>query len=293
MMIRSGSLLMATGLLHEVVGIHECWPELVSMGRAGVWDSVVPASPMRMAVLWFLAFGLALLAVAALLLHVETTLQRPLPRSAGLWLLLLGVAVVLPMPRSGAWLLFPQALLVFVRAGRYRPQHVSSALGPMLREANHVDVRTMDTSGSLRGFAAAMLAYQPRWVTALYHVRRVLVRALGMKQDGVPHAATFSAATLPSAEGEKVGFFTVRMATSDVWAAEAEEKHLRATLAVVAAPGPIGLRPLHVVTIVHYKHWTGPVYFNLIRPFHHLVVGAMMRSVATGERGSHYQRHHR
>ncbi|MCP4630164.1 MAG: DUF2867 domain-containing protein [bacterium] len=28
----------------------------------------------------------------------------------------------------------------------------------------------------------------------------------------------------------------------------------------------------YVITVVHYKHWTGPVYFNLIRPFHHLVV---------------------
>ncbi|MCP5103876.1 MAG: DUF2867 domain-containing protein, partial [bacterium] len=34
----------------------------------------------------------------------------------------------------------------------------------------------------------------------------------------------------------------------------------------------------HVVTIVHYKHWTGPVYFNLIRPFHHLVIRRMMKA---------------
>lgn len=29
------------------------------------------------------------------------------------------------------------------------------------------------------------------------------------------------------------------------------------------------------ITTVYYKHWTGPVYFNLIRPFHHLVVSRM------------------
>ena len=34
------------------------------------------------------------------------------------------------------------------------------------------------------------------------------------------------------------------------------------------------------VPIVDYRHWTGPVYFNVIRPFHHLVVAAMLRSAA-------------
>ena len=32
------------------------------------------------------------------------------------------------------------------------------------------------------------------------------------------------------------------------------------------------------LTVVHYKHWTGPVYFNVIRPFHHLVVRQMARA---------------
>ncbi|UCD31297.1 MAG: DUF2867 domain-containing protein [Desulfobacterales bacterium] len=34
----------------------------------------------------------------------------------------------------------------------------------------------------------------------------------------------------------------------------------------------------YVMTTVFYKHWTGQVYFNLIRPFHHLVVARMAKS---------------
>ena len=37
----------------------------------------------------------------------------------------------------------------------------------------------------------------------------------------------------------------------------------------------------YVVTAVNYKHWTGPVYFNLIRPFHHLVVSRMAKHGVT------------
>ncbi len=33
----------------------------------------------------------------------------------------------------------------------------------------------------------------------------------------------------------------------------------------------------YVITTVFYKHWTGPVYFNYIRPFHHLVVSQMAK----------------
>ncbi|WP_422698682.1 DUF2867 domain-containing protein [Desulfosarcina cetonica] len=31
---------------------------------------------------------------------------------------------------------------------------------------------------------------------------------------------------------------------------------------------------------MRYRNWTGPVYFNLIRPFHHLVVREMMKAGA-------------
>jgi hypothetical protein len=32
---------------------------------------------------------------------------------------------------------------------------------------------------------------------------------------------------------------------------------------------------------VHYKHWAKPVCFNLIRPFHHLVVSRMAKPGVT------------
>ena len=62
--------------------------------------------------------------------------------------------------------------------------------------------------------------------------------------------------------------------------AEVDDKHLRAALGVVQEPAAEGRRRLRVFTIVHYKNWAGPLYFNLIRPFHHMVVTAMMRAGA-------------
>ncbi|MGE6761631.1 DUF2867 domain-containing protein [Corallococcus interemptor] len=34
----------------------------------------------------------------------------------------------------------------------------------------------------------------------------------------------------------------------------------------------------------HYRNWAGPVYFNVIRPFHHLVVARMARHGALAVR---------
>jgi hypothetical protein len=80
--------------------------------------------------------------------------------------------------------------------------------------------------------------------------------------------------------GDEVTFFTVRLAKEEkYWVGETpEDKHLRAYFGVVVEPVAENRRRFHVVTIVHYKHWTGPVYFNLIRPFHHLVVSRMARA---------------
>jgi hypothetical protein len=153
-------------------------------------------------------------------------------------------------------------------------------LASVTEGADHVDVKTVESDVSLREFLASMLAYQPGWVSALYGVRKGFVRLLGMKQQGIPTAPRFTPETVPMTVGEKASFFTVRRAEEDrVWVADAEESHLRATLAVVHEG-----RSFHVVTVVHYKSWAGPVYFNVIRPFHHVVVKAMARAGAQSRR---------
>jgi hypothetical protein len=87
---------------------------------------------------------------------------------------------------------------------------------------------------------------------------------------------------------ETVTFFIVRCAKEDTyWFSETpKDKHLKAYFGVVAEPLDNKTKRFYVITVVHYHHWTGPVYFNLIRPFHHLVVSRMARAgVKIGLRG--------
>jgi hypothetical protein len=66
------------------------------------------------------------------------------------------------------------------------------------------------------------------------------------------------------------------------WIAETpDDKHLKAYFVVVQEPLGNAVNRFSVITTIYYKHWTGPVYFNLIRPFHHLVVARMARHALT------------
>lgn len=154
-------------------------------------------------------------------------------------------------------------------------------LPSLMEAANHVDIKIMDGDVSLRQFIAGMLTYSPAWLKFLYGVRWFFVRLLGMKQEGMLQGSKMRPETVSFVEGEPATFFSVKMAEEDhYWFAGITESHLTAHLGVIKEPGQPNR--FHVLTIVHYNRWTGPVYFNVIRPFHHLVVWQMMKAGVRG-----------
>ncbi|MCL4265491.1 MAG: DUF2867 domain-containing protein [Anaerolineae bacterium] len=153
-------------------------------------------------------------------------------------------------------------------------------LTALMSGADHVDVKTVTGACSLPEFIAGMFSYYPGWVKSLYRIRWGFVRLLGMKQQGIPTQVYMRPEDVPMTPGEKAAFFTVTMAEVDrYWVAEANESHLTAYLGVVMTPLADNNR-FDVVTIVRYRRWTGPVYFNVIRPFHHIVVQKMAQAGA-------------
>jgi hypothetical protein len=163
--------------------------------------------------------------------------------------------------------------------------HDYPPLQALLTTIDHIDVKVVDVATApgelcLREFIAGFIAYNPGWMHVLYRIRAGFVRLLGMRQDGIPQAVRYRAADIPMTPGAKLSFFTVdEAAEGRHWIASASESHLTAYLGVVLEPHGTGSR-LHVVTLVKYNSWAGPVYFNVIRPFHHLVVRQMLRAGA-------------
>ena len=163
-------------------------------------------------------------------------------------------------------------------------------LNPLLTGADHIDVKSTEADVSLREFVSGALGWQPGWMRRLFRAmlvraRVVFARLLRLRNPEIPTAPRLlRPEEIPFSPGAKVWFFTVVGAAEDRYILlEAADTHLTGYLAVVAEPLVNGRTRFHNVTIVKYHRWTGPLYFNVIRPFHHLVVRSMVNAGARGQ----------
>jgi hypothetical protein len=148
------------------------------------------------------------------------------------------------------------------------------------KDADFIDIKVFQGNTTLRQFIASMLSYYPWWIVQLYRIRKLLAKILGLAKHETPQdLPNLRPEDVSFTSGENVTFFTVRSAIEDlIWMSETpDDKHLRAYFGVIREPLNNSFNRFHVITTVFYKHWTGPVYFNLIRPFHHLVVSRMAK----------------
>lgn len=160
-----------------------------------------------------------------------------------------------------------------------------SALGAIegmagvVARADHADVVRVRGQVSLQAFLAGMFGRRPAWLRFLYWLRSGLAFLLGLGRETPPGEADLRPGDVPMAPGAAFGFLTVLSADKDRhWIAMGEDRHLRAWLGVLTTPEPRGGNRFNVVTVVVYRHWIGPIYFNIIRPFHHLVVRRMAKA---------------
>lgn len=155
----------------------------------------------------------------------------------------------------------------------------------LLESADYTGLKIIDSSLPLESFLIGMFSYRPRLIRLLYRLRAPLVRLLGFQQDLMPAMDQWIPEDFPMLPCGNVWFFTVRRVEKDhYWIAGCpRDRHLDADLAVVAEPLEGGKRRFHVLTVVRYKHWTGPIYFNLIRLFNLALVNRMTR-FAVGRR---------
>jgi hypothetical protein len=159
-----------------------------------------------------------------------------------------------------------------------------------IEHADYTDIKMFKGPVSLRQFIAGMLSYYPWWIVGLYRIRTIVVKILGLVEHKAPEVLPdLKPQEISFIPGKRVTFFIVRKAKEDsYWISETpEDNHLRAYFSVLVKPLNHEINQFSVVTAIYYKHWTGPVYFNLIRPFHHLVVSQMARAGLKNHTQSH------
>ena len=152
----------------------------------------------------------------------------------------------------------------------------------LVKDADYHGLKIIESEDRLETFLFKMFTYRPALIRLLYHIRALLVRLLGFKQDPMPAMDEWIPDEFPMVPCGSVWFFTVRKVEKDqYWIAGCpRDRHLDADIAVVAQPLGGRRNRFHIVTTVHYKHWTGPVYFNMIRLFNLFLINRMAQSAA-------------
>lgn len=145
----------------------------------------------------------------------------------------------------------------------------------LLPTVDVVDVKTARGAVTLREFTAGALGHGPLWIKALFAVRMIVARVLRLDTTGIPDSRRLRPETVSFTPGDPASFFTVMRGEEDHYLLlKVTDNHLIAWLAIITD----NARPeseFKVVTLVKYLRPTGRFYYNLIRPFHHLVLLSM------------------
>jgi hypothetical protein len=145
-------------------------------------------------------------------------------------------------------------------------------LAALLPGAQFMDAYCLALDGQnldAREAAIRMMARAPRWVDALLVLRNAIVAPFGLKtsgQDPGPHRAI-------------IGIFPVVSETPQRLVAGFNDKHLDFRVVLDVATSGARQR-VTATTLVLTHNWLGRTYLATIKPFHRIVVRAMLAQVA-------------
>ena len=102
---------MATAILHTAVGLLVGYQPLMDIAQGGFVNAIDPHFD-RMAIFWFLLFGILLFLIGWLVRWIDHQIGH-LPNWLAWFLWGLALFAVVLMPISGFWLLFPIGWLAY------------------------------------------------------------------------------------------------------------------------------------------------------------------------------------
>jgi hypothetical protein len=145
------------------------------------------------------------------------------------------------------------------------------ALGILLPGAGFADAFALAVPGTLDAGEASrrVMGRTPWWAARLMALRDSIVAPLGLKTS-----AQFGSMS------DRVGFFPVVAADENRVVLGFPDEHLDFRVVVVTEP----MRDetlITVTTLVRTHGWLGRVYLAFVKPFHRLIVPAMLRQAMT------------
>lgn len=121
----------------------------------------------------------------------------------------------------------------------------------------------------------------PAWIDRLFEFRNKIVKVFGLKVSDSDDRNRDLIKTMKFEPGDRVGLFSVFEKNEHEVVLGEDDKHLnfRVSLMAVDRVEMKGEKSLYVTTVVHFNNWWGRLYFLPVRPFHKLIVPAMVRNM--------------
>ena len=107
----NGIFLIATGIIHSVVGIAVGKDILWAILKDGLLNAI-GMDDMRQIMFWFMLVGVLIIILGHILHYYIKKEQKPAPKLLGYYLLIMSIIGCIAIPTSGFWLFIPQALII-------------------------------------------------------------------------------------------------------------------------------------------------------------------------------------
>jgi hypothetical protein len=156
------------------------------------------------------------------------------------------------------------------------PEALAARAFPRLDYADAYCVRLpAGAPNDLDAVVRAALGTAPCWVELLMRLRDRIVGLIGLKTASRSPRRDLGHHTLQV--GDRVGIFKVFDRSADELLLGEDDRHLDLRVSVLARnDGSVDWAI--VSTVVRFNNWLGRAYFLLVRPFHKLIVPAMLRN---------------
>lgn len=164
----------------------------------------------------------------------------------------------------------PETSRVLVDSGTRKPDYIDSfSVALPLRENLSVDY-----------LSAKVFLSTPAWFAALIALRNLLVSAFGLK-TGFGGAPSEPARDVRFELGARDCYFTLIDRTDDELVMGEGDRHLDFRVSTKKKYSPEGVTVFELTTVVWYNNWLGPIYFNVVKPFHRLLIRRMAQRAST------------
>lgn len=155
--------------------------------------------------------------------------------------------------------------------GKEKFDYVDSFAGGLVGNGQNFDMTQV---------GKAFFTSGPKWGSKMFAFRNKVVGLFGLK-TGVETEPIKEADNFTLEIGDRVGIFKVFNKTNNEIVIGEDDKHLdfRVSLLFDKNQGGQDENSLTISTTVKFHNWLGVLYFLPVRPFHKLIVPAMLKNI--------------